>query len=1177
MKAPAALKSRMGRCALVLLFASLALASLSAQLQMPSAARAKDGNDTMQFSLTIPGMGPYKGFSGYSAKDGTVSYCLDQALDNPPYQSWITYTNGWSWVNDARAAIVHNGYPVTTNIGGKQFSKDAARAATQFALWMLSGTVHHDGSYSFIATDGSQHAGTLKGAAEKDAVFEAACFLHDGATSGTLKAPHNRTKVFHSIKDPTTGHEKQNMLYVMPGVEITVAKESAEAKVTANNGKYTLEGAVFDVFTENGTKVETITTGKTGKATVSLDKNRSYYLVETKAPEGFAKQEGKIAFKTGDDNSTVKVEDKPVTAKIKVVKVDAAVHDDKQAGASLAGAGFHLVSQGTPGWSADGETDAAGVVEFENVPLGKLTATETKAPEGYTLNTESIEIVASANGETVVPLQSKVADTPIAFDLEISKLLKDSKDEESKIEKPAAGVRFELVSNSTGEVVGSITTNENGYADTSKDTSLWFGRGERPSGAAGAIPYDRAGYTVHEVEETVPEGYAHIDDWNISAEQMQNGAHLQYIVNNHELGSHIQIVKCDALSDETVKLAGFTFQLLDADRNPIDQECWYPQHVTTSTFTTDENGSVTLPQSLKPGTYYLKETETVSPYLLLSEPVAFEVPDGAGQDAICTIKVSDKRATGRIEVLKRIKGTDTPLADASFDVIARKEIVSPTGEVEAAEGEVVAQITTDDEGKAATPELPLGCGSATYVIKETKAPEGYLLDESEHEITLTYEDAQTPVVFEQVQIENDFTKIDITKTDITRKSEVEGAKLSVMDADGKEIDSWTSNSEPHRVEHIKPGVYTLTEIQTPRTYDQAEFISFEVKNTGEVQQVEMKDSPIEISAEIDKRQEVAGGKNKTYSYTIDARNTSNTWVDEFTVTDELEAATKGLARLDSLQTPQAFGDFDGKFNVWYRTTSTKADNKTAGNNDDPINADANDIEKDGIDENAANATLDDGHVNSWLADGSTRELLGEDGRALDYNGWRLWKSNLDTSVSTTLTVDELDLKENETITGIRFEYGRVEAGFTTRSNNSADWDREDLFDEHDDIESAEKSYENKQSDEDALAWRGAILTLTTTDAYEREQALENTARVDAFRNGSGDKLEDHVSDRVVQSPEDEPKTPKTEEPSKPGDSPRGSRALPQTGIITVSLVFSALCTCCIVGAAIVHIIKNRMI
>ena len=132
----------------------------------------------------------------------------------------------------------------------------------------------------------------------------------------------------------------------------------------------------------------------------------------------------------------------------------------------------------------------------------------------------------------------------------------------------------------------------------------------------------------------------------------------------------------------------------------------------------------------------------------------------------------------------------------------------------------------------------------------------------------------------------------------------------------------------------------------------------------------------------------------------------------------------GYARLDSIMTAQGFEDYDGKMNVWYRTNKTPSDY-------------TGDIDK-------ANATVDDGHVNPWIA-GDTRgedSLKNDpdgDGRVIDYTGWRLWEKDVPTTAASKLNVADLKLDSDEYVTAFRFEYGRVEKGFTTRTSA---WDRD---------------------------------------------------------------------------------------------------------------------------------------
>ena len=91
-------------------------------------------------------------------------------------------------------------------------------------------------------------------------------------------------------------------------------------------------------------------------------------------------------------------------------------------------------------------------------------------------------------------------------------------------------------------------------------------------------------------------------------------------------------------------------------------------------------------------------------------------------------------------------------------------------------------------------------------------------------------------------MEDDVTKVQISKTDITDSKEVPGAKLSILDQNGDVVEQWTSGKEPHYIEKLPIGTYTLREEQAPEGYLLAEDVEFEIADTGEIQKVEMKDA-----------------------------------------------------------------------------------------------------------------------------------------------------------------------------------------------------------------------------------------------------------------------------------------------------------------------------------------------
>lgn len=1077
--------------------------------------------------------------------------------------------------------------------------------------------------------------------------------------------------------------------------DVSFAKVSADAEFVTMNATYSVAGATYDIFeAETGAKVGSIVTGDDGQTSCKLVLGKRYYAVETSAPAGYVLNDARIEFTASADGGAVELADEPMRVDVEIRKTDSATGGPAQAGATLEGAVFKLVD--ARGKAQEATTDANGRARFSPIPLGAFSIVETRAPVGYKLDPTVHEYYvgpdAPHDGGTVsFVAESDFPDDVIAFDIELAKFKEDPNADESGLRWPAEGVQFQIISNTTGAALTTLTTDAYGFARTPE--GAWYGAGARPSGVNGALPYDSKGYLVREVASTVPEGYERMDDFTIEADEQVDGVRLKYIIENKTPAARLQIVKTDALSGQTVPLAGFSFRLLDAAGKPVQQEAWYPNHVKLDTFKTDDTGGVTLPEQLVPGTYFIEEVAARPPYLLNGNPMKVTLGQEGG--AVAIVRFADEQATGRAQLNKHDTETGDALAGASFDVVAQELIASPDGTIQAVAGEVVASVETGADGIAKVDGLALGDGSATYAFVETKAPDGYALDATPHVFEVTYEDSNTPVVETHVEVANapteivvsktdagsgnplegvsfsvqpvasdsngdgdeggsegelgpepepepepkrtfdlwkflfgggddkttgsitastnaeglatwkrlvpgdyvlletetlpgyvrdntvrrfsidesgavvggdeggrfelanDYTKVEISKRAIASEEELPGAQLALFDSADTLIERWISSGEPHLIERLEPGMYVLREERAPANYDAASEVEFVVEETGEIQRVIMYDTPIEIMGQIDKRQEIAtpvaentvangDGSNRAearpsnsgeFNYTLDWRNTSNTWVDEFTVTDTLPCVENGFAILDGLTTPVVEGDYDGFFNVWYITTLS--DGSTTG-------------------DESTSATLSDGHNNPWLQDPAAFYELGEDGRALPFEGWKLWRADVPTDRSVELSVDELGLEADERVTGLRFEYGRVEEGFSTRPGG---WDRNDLKDLHDDIDvmavgaKSDNSKvvgsikETEEEETGGALYTPAVLHMRATDEYRAEVPLHNYAQVDLFRNGGGEGLEDHDSDEVEQVAGDASKPI----PVRPGGS------MPQTGDWT-RITFSLLTT-----------------
>ena len=387
--------------------------------------------------------------------------------------------------------------------------------------------------------------------------------------------------------------------------------------------------------------------------------------------------------------------------------------------------------------------------------------------------------------------------------------------------------------------------------------------------------------------------------------------------------------------------------------------------------------------------------------------------------------------------------------------------------------------------------------------------------------------------YDEATFTNHVTSVSFTKQDVTGDGELPGASLEIRDSENNLVDSWVSTDKPHTIAGLTPGKYTLIERITPNKYDQATRIDFTVDDTATPQHVAMKDKPIHITAEIDKRQEIADpvadsttengdGKNRanvtksdigSYEYSLDYRSTSNTWTDEFTVYDPLDCVNNGLARLDSVMTAQGFKDFDGKLNVWYQTNRTPADYSD--------------------DKDKANATIDDGHVNPWITgdtrgDDAKKNDPDGDSRVIDYTGWRLWAKDVSATAASNLSVSDLHLADDEYVTAFRFEYGRVEEGFTTRTSA---WDRDDLKDAHDDVDAVEYVHEETFTPDSLDSVKANLSTLVSMaydsdgkldeksqavvdDAYDRIAEANNSADSDATV-AAIDDVKELVNDKLA--------------------------------------------------------------
>ncbi|WP_142343611.1 SpaA isopeptide-forming pilin-related protein [Bacillus wiedmannii] len=597
-----------------------------------------------------------------------------------------------------------------------------------------------------------------------------------------------------------------------------------------------LPGAKFDVIDKDGNVVETIITDGKGEALSKQLPVGTYTLKEVEAPKGYELSSSLVHVDVAANNTvTVDVLNKKIvekaTGQFEIVKVDA---NDKTK--VLSDAEFEVYKDGKKVETL--RTDKTGKVTSQKLEPGTYTLKETKAPQGYKLLKEEIEVVVEAN---------KVVQVQVENAKELGSLQVIKKDAESG--KVLEGAEFKL-KNETGQVVGEAkTTNKDGVVTfenlvpgkyTLEETKAPEGykavevtvevnvvanevvkqevMNEKVTGQFEIVKVDAedkakvlsdAEFTVYKdgkkvaelktdesgkvmspklplgeytVKETkAPEGYKLSNkEWKVTIQNEKEVVKVE-AENERILGS-LQIIKTDD-KDQAKRLAGAEFTLKDAQGNVVKEG-----------ITTDKSGIVKV-DGLVPGEYTLEETKAPEGYELTKQVIHVTV-DG---EKVIDVKVTNSKSLGQFEIVKVDAEDKTKvLSDAEFEVYK--------------DGKKVETLRTDKTGKVISQKLEPG----KYTLKETKAPQGYKLLKEEIEVVV---EANKVV---QVQVENakELGSLQVIKKDAESGKVLEGAEFRLKNENGQLVgEAKTTNKDGIvKFENLVPGKYTLEETKAPEGY-----------------------------------------------------------------------------------------------------------------------------------------------------------------------------------------------------------------------------------------------------------------------------------------------------------------------------------------------------------------------
>ena len=543
-------------------------------------------------------------------------------------------------------------------------------------------------------------------------------------------------------------------------------------------------------FTVTGSgKTYTVKTDKNGKINIPDLKEGSYTITESVQLRYADKQSVTVNVQAG---KTASVTFNNILKKfnVKVVKKDSE-KSIAQGNGTLAGAVYGIYDNGKLvdkyTTNANGEFTTKYYVCGDNWTIKEITPSE-----GYLLDTTVYKVGGEAKNFKIEynSILSNVTEKVVKGRIAI---IKHTNDGSTQIETPETGAEFQIFLKFAGSYENA--------KDSERDTLVCDESGFAQSKE---VPYGI--YTVHQTKGW--DGREHIADFDVYISE--NGKIYQYLINNAEFASYIKIVKTDAETGKVIPYSGAGFQIYDPDGNLITMKYTYPEVTEIDTFYTNEEGYLITPEKLKYGKgYSLVEVQAPYGYVLNSEPVYFDVvqEQSGEENEISIIKVErpNMAQKGKISVQKtgdiftRVNRTSSAYTDengnfienpttytpvfeignlsgAVFQVIASEDIITADGTVRANAGDVVAEITTDENGYAETDLLYLG----KYEVKEINAPDGYVLNSESQFLELSYAGQEIEVRDTvNTAFVNDYQKVEISLEKVLEQDEAYGIGTNV--------------------------------------------------------------------------------------------------------------------------------------------------------------------------------------------------------------------------------------------------------------------------------------------------------------------------------------------------------------------------------------------------------------
>lgn len=661
------------------------------------------------------------------------------------------------------------------NTGKFELTLEDSRNALKYFDFSASGvSVQRNGNKLVLSAPTEKQFDTITLKANKNLPKDVLPSL----VSGTPEYWYNSTQQNHTSLNVSGSREAVPAYFKLHTEKIGHIK----LKKTSEDGN--VSGLRFQI-TGNG--IDRIyTTDKDGNIHIQNLVAGDYVITEVDTPNKYVQPHTQVVTVKPAETTAVDFSNVLKKFNIHVTKSDEETGSNQQGDATLDGAEYDIYnSQGdlVDHMKADGKTATSKLLV-----LGTYKIYEVVPPTGYTLNNEPITVTGDFEGQTVEigRADTDITDRVIKGQVAVIKFADKpltGNSEDGGVKQPLEGIEFTLTLKSTGDEACKITTDADGYAITP------------------LLPYG-----VYRIEETKgADGYRKIEPFDIKIDK--NGKIYKYILENTVYETDVKIIKKDAETGKVILLAGTQFKIKDSAGNWVTQKYNYPKPTTIDTFSTAEDGTLVLPQSLLAGNYELYEVKAPYGYTVSKDPIPFTV-SASELSTMLEVTSRNKPVKGTVTIEKQGEhfvasdfiGTElgvlfSPIYElrnlegVTFDIVAVEDITTQDGTVRYEQGEIVDTITTGKNGKATSKALYLG----KYQAVEKSTLDGFVLDGTAHPFELTYQDQDTELVTTSMCLEN------------TRQK----AKVSLF----KEYET-VGNQECNPLSEITFGLYAREDILT---------------------------------------------------------------------------------------------------------------------------------------------------------------------------------------------------------------------------------------------------------------------------------------------------------------------------------------------------------------------------